>query len=86
MAIDRAGTNDLAITHEALARVLGTRRASITIVLGELQRAGAVRNVRGTITIVNRLVLEKNACECYETILNAHIGASGSEGSSAACR
>jgi hypothetical protein len=60
------------MTHDALARVLGTRRASISGAAAAFQRTGAIRYERGIISIVNRKQLEADACECYEMILAAH--------------
>lgn len=72
MAHDRLASSELVITHEAFARILGTRRASITIVAGRLQDAGAIRYSHGVVTILNRSILEKVACECYQIIVAAH--------------
>ena len=74
MAHDRSSAGELAITHDAVGRILGTRRASITIVAGAFQRAGAIRYSRGGVTILDRSILEKTVCECYETIAAAHSG------------
>jgi CRP-like cAMP-binding protein len=65
MARDRAESDELLLTHEFLALMLGVRRASITEVLQPLQEAGLVRSVRGEITILDRPQLEAAACECY---------------------
>ena len=78
MAHDRSGANQLAITHDSIARILGTRRASITICAGKLQKAGAIRCTRGVTTILNRSILEAAVCECYETIVAAHVVAARS--------
>jgi len=72
MAYDRSGPAALNITHDAIARILGTRRASVTIVAGKLQKAGAIRYSRGMVSILDRQVLQHTACECYETIVAAH--------------
>jgi CRP-like cAMP-binding protein len=71
MAHDRSSA-PLTLTHEAIARILGTRRASITIVAGKLQKAGAIRYNRGVLTIQDRSALQQIVCECYETIVAAH--------------
>jgi len=55
-------------THEALADALGTRRATVTVVLGNLERKGILELERGRITIQNRTELEKAACECFRLI------------------
>ena len=68
---DRAGTDEIALTHETIARKLGARRAGITNVAGTLQAADAIAYSRGTIKILNRRKLEKESCECYFSISNA---------------
>jgi CRP-like cAMP-binding protein len=62
---DRAGTNDLILTQETIAHRLGARRASITVAINELEKAGLLNCKRGHIVICNRGGLEKQACECY---------------------
>lgn len=71
-AQDKASNHSIPMTHDALARVLGTRRASISGAAAAFQRSGAIRYERGTISIVNRKRLEADACECYQTIAAAH--------------
>ena len=72
MAHDRVPANELHLTQDALARVLGTRRASVSVVAGEFQRDGAIRYSRGVILILDRKQLEDASCECYQTISAAH--------------
>lgn len=72
IAHDKSPTQSIPMTQDALARVLGTRRASISDVAGAFQRSGAIRYKRGTISILDRRQLEEDACECYETIATAH--------------
>lgn len=71
-AQDKSPVPSIPMTHDALARVLGTRRASISGAAAAFQRTGAIRYERGIISIVNRKQLEADACECYEMILAAH--------------
>ncbi len=68
MTHDRAGTDRFDLTHQFLALMLGVRRAGVTVALGELQRAGLIRNGRGAITIVDRQRLQAASCECYESV------------------
>ena len=68
MARDRSDSNEIFLTHEFLALMLGVRRASVSDVLGPLQEANLVRSARGLITVLNREGLEKGACECYRVI------------------
>lgn len=65
MSADRVGTHTLALTQELLAQMLGTRRSSVTLAAGILQKAGLISYTRGNVTIVDRPKLEEAACECY---------------------
>ena len=56
------------MTQEFLSHMLGTRRASVTVAAGTLQKAGLIKYARGSVTIVNRSALEDAACECYGNI------------------
>ena len=68
MCRDRVQADDLNITHEFLAMMLGTRRSSVTIAAGMLQKAGLIAHSRGLVQIKNRKGLERAACECYAVI------------------
>ena len=68
MSSDRARTAELPLTHEFIALMLWIRRAGVTDVAGELQRAGLIRYMRGHLSIVDREGLEECACECYRVI------------------
>jgi CRP-like cAMP-binding protein len=68
MARDRSDSDEISLTHEFLALMLGVRRASVSEVLGPLQDAHLVSSVRGRLTILNRTGLEAGACECYRVI------------------
>ena len=65
MTRDRVGSDELRLTHEYLAIMLGARRASVTEALRPLQQAGVVRSHRGRIAILDRAALEARSCECY---------------------
>jgi CRP-like cAMP-binding protein len=65
---DRIGSDQLPLTQEFLAEMLGVRRTTVTLLAQELQRRGIVRYSRGHITILDRPGLEAIACECYDTI------------------
>jgi CRP-like cAMP-binding protein len=65
MCADRVGSNSLPLTQEFLAQMLGTRRSSVTVAAGILQKAGLIANGRGEVEIIDRRKLEKVACECY---------------------
>jgi CRP-like cAMP-binding protein len=65
MCSDRVSSNDLPLTQEFLGQMLGTRRSSVTVAAGILQKAGIITTSRGDLKIVNRKKLEDAACECY---------------------
>lgn len=68
MSIDRLHANNLVVTHELIASLLGTRRESISLVAGSLQRDGLISYTRGHVTVLKREKLEARACECYATV------------------
>jgi len=65
MSQDRVGTSTFSLTQQFLAHMLGTRRASVTVAAGILQKSGLITYKRGEVRIRNRGRLEKAACECY---------------------
>src|SRR3954452_14132075 len=65
MSRARVGSDDLKLTHESLAAMLGARRASVTEALRPLQEAGLVRSHRGRIVILDGPGVEARSCECY---------------------
>jgi CRP-like cAMP-binding protein len=68
LTIDRLPTNELTITQELIAGMLGVRREGITEIAGNLQRSGLIKYRRGHITVLDRSGLEKHACECYKVV------------------
>ena len=68
MSQDRVGGDIVALTQEFLAHMLGTRRASVTVAAGVLQKAGFIGYTRGQVTIKDRDGLESATCECYASI------------------
>jgi CRP-like cAMP-binding protein len=72
MTQDRVGRDEFQLTHEALATMLGVRRAGVSIAAAGLQHAGYIRYSRGRCAIVDRVGLEGVACECYEAINDAY--------------
>lgn len=68
MSQDRIDGNVVPLTQEFLAHMLGTRRASVTLAAGMLQKAGLITYSRGEVKIENRKELEEAACECYAAI------------------
>ena len=67
---DRAESDNVALTHEFLAEMLGVRRTSVTEVASKIQATGAINYTRGLITILKRSDLEKMSCECYQTLVD----------------
>jgi CRP-like cAMP-binding protein len=65
MSQDRLGGDLVPLTQEFLAHMLGTRRASVTVAAGMLQKAGLITYTRGEVKIESRTELEEAACECY---------------------
>ncbi len=65
MSQDRIRLDKLPLTQEFLAHMLGTRRSSVTVAAGALQKAGMISYTRGSVTILNRQKLEAAACDCY---------------------
>lgn len=63
---DRISSNFVALTQEFLAHMLGTRRATVTVAAGVLQKAGLITYHRGHVNIIDRSRLERAACECYQ--------------------
>jgi CRP-like cAMP-binding protein len=70
---DRASSDQLPLTQELLAIMLGVRRTTVTLLAQELQNEGILKYSRGKITILDRLALESRACECYHVIKHENI-------------
>ena len=68
MTHDRAQKSEFPLTHEFLAYMLGARRASVSIALSTLAKAGLISYTRDSIHVLNRKRLEKASCECYGVI------------------
>jgi CRP-like cAMP-binding protein len=63
--IDRSSTNELSVTQQLIADMLGVRREGVTEAAGQLHDAGLIYHSRGCIKVVDRAGLESRACECY---------------------
>jgi CRP-like cAMP-binding protein len=66
MSADRVESNCVPLTQEFLANMLGTRRSSVTVAAGMLEKAGLIANSRGRVDIIDRKKLEEAACDCYQ--------------------
>ena len=68
LSLDRLTSNQLAMTQELIANMLGVRREGVTDAAGKLQKLGVIEYMRGHITVVDRPRLEKLCCECYAVV------------------
>lgn len=68
MSMDRLPGNELIMTQELIANMLGVRREGVTEAAGKLQVAGLIHYSRGKITVLDRPKLEKRVCECYAVV------------------
>ena len=69
MSIDRIGNDeDLVMTQELIANMLGVRRGGVTAAASKLQDEGLIRYSRGRIEVIDRPKLEKRVCECYAVV------------------
>ena len=68
LSLDRRHGNDLLMTQELIANMLGVRREGVTAGALKLQDAGLIRYARGRITVLDRVGLEARTCECYAVV------------------
>ena len=68
LSLDRLPSNQLTMTQELIANMLGVRREGVTEAAGNLQEHGVIEYHRGHITVLNRPKLEKLCCECYAVV------------------
>ncbi|TVR90858.1 MAG: Crp/Fnr family transcriptional regulator [Spirochaetaceae bacterium] len=68
LSLDRLPSNELSMTQELIANMLGVRREGVTEAAGKLQKAGLINYQRGHITVLDRPGLEARVCECYEVV------------------
>jgi CRP-like cAMP-binding protein len=68
LSLDRLAANELVMTQELIANMLGVRREGVTEAAGNLQNGGLIHYSRGKITVVDRPGLEKRVCECYAVV------------------
>jgi CRP-like cAMP-binding protein len=67
-SLDRLPSNEMTMTHEMIASLLGVRREGVTEAAGHLQQAGLIHYSRGHITVLDRPQLEARVCECYAIV------------------
>ena len=68
LSMDRLSFNELAMTQELIANMLGVRREGVTEAAGRLQDAGLIQYHRGHIKVLDRAKLEQRVCECYHVV------------------
>src|SRR6202795_2430962 len=68
LSLDRLQDNELVMTQELIANMLGVRREGVTEAALKLQQDGLIRYARGHITVLNRAGLEQRTCECYTVV------------------
>lgn len=68
LSLDRLLSNEVVMTQELIANMLGVRREGVTEAAGKLQAAGLIQYKRGHITVLDRPRLERAACECYAVV------------------
>jgi len=68
LSLDRLASNELSMTQELIANMLGVRREGVTEAAGKLQDAGLIQYHRGRIVVLDRPGLEARSCECYEVV------------------
>lgn len=68
LSVDRLPSDELVMTQELIANMLGVRREGVTEAAGNVQKAGLIRYHRGHITVLDRAGLEARACECYTVV------------------
>ena len=68
LSLDRLDSNELRVTQELIASMIGVRREGVTEAAGRLQKLGIIRYSRGKITVLDRPRLEELSCECYAVV------------------
>jgi CRP-like cAMP-binding protein len=68
LSLDRLASNELSMTQELIASMLGVRREGVTEAAGKLQDVGLIHYHRGRITVLDRPGLEARVCECYQVV------------------
>jgi CRP-like cAMP-binding protein len=69
---DRLDSDKLVMTHDLISNMLGVRREGVTLSAQNLAKRNLIKNVRGTITVIDRVGLEEAVCECYKVVNNEY--------------
>jgi len=69
---DRLNSDKLVMTHDLISNMLGVRREGVTLAAQKLAKRKLIKNLRGTITVIDRQGLEEAVCECYEVVNNEY--------------
>ena len=72
LSLDRLQGEQLVMTQELIANMLGVRREGVTEAAGKLQKVGLIHYARGRITVLDRPGLEQRTCECYAVVKNEY--------------
>ena len=72
MTHDRTQTDQLEMTHEFIANMLGIQREAVSLMAHRLREKGAIDYKRGSIQIIDRRILEESSCECYQVVRAEH--------------
>jgi CRP-like cAMP-binding protein len=73
MCRDRVQSDQILVTQEFLATMLGTRRSSVAVAAGTLQKAGIITTTRGRVAILDHAGLANAACECYQVVHDEYV-------------
>lgn len=68
LSVDRTESNEILMTQEVIAHMLGVRREGVTAAAGQLNREGLISSRRGRITVLDRAGLAHRTCECYAVV------------------
>jgi CRP-like cAMP-binding protein len=68
LSLDRLQSNEILMTQQLIADMLGVSRGGVTEAAGKLQASGIINYSRGRISIVDRVALERAVCECYSVV------------------
>ena len=73
LSLDRLASNELLMTQELIANLLGVQRSAVTIAAGRLQNRNLIGYTRGRVNIISRGGLEAASCECYKAAQSDYL-------------